>query len=120
MTAARSGADLIAEAKAHIREVSPRAVMERREQSEPLVLLDVRDQQEVNLGKIPGALHISRGNLETKVEAQIPRDAQVVIYCASGNRSAFAAETLQRMGYGDVASMAGGIRAWIDAGGEVE
>jgi rhodanese-related sulfurtransferase len=94
--------------------------MERREQSEPLVLLDVRDQQEVNLGKIPGALHISRGNLETKVEAQIPRDAQVVIYCASGNRSAFAAETLQRMGYGDVASMAGGIRAWIDAGGEVE
>ena len=120
MTAARSGADLVAEAKARIKEVSPRAVMERQERGERLVLLDVRDLQEVNLGKIPGALHISRGNLETKFEAQMPRDAHVVIYCASGNRSAFAAETLEHMGYGDVASMAGGIRAWIDAGGEVE
>lgn len=117
---ARSGADLVAEAKARIKEVSPRAVMERQQRGEQFVLLDVRDLQEVNLGKIPGALHISRGNLETKVEAQIPRDAHVVIYCASGNRSAFAAETLEHMGYGDVASMAGGIRAWIDAGGEVE
>jgi rhodanese-related sulfurtransferase len=117
----KSGAELIAEAKSRIREVSPREVMdEQRRGGGRLVLLDVRELQEVNLGKIPGAVHISRGNLETKVEAQVPRDAHVVIYCASGNRSAFAAETMQQMGYGDAASMAGGIRGWIDAGGEVE
>ena len=120
MTAARAGADLAAAATAPKNAVSPRAVLERLARAARLVLLDVRDLQEVNLGKIPVALHISRGNLETKVEAQMPRDAHVVIYCASGNRSAFAAETLEHMGYGDVASMAGGIRAWIDAGGEVE
>jgi rhodanese-related sulfurtransferase len=74
----------------------------------------------VNLARIPGTLHISRGNLETKIEALIPRDAHVVIYCASGNRSAFAAETMREMGYEDVASMAGGIRRWIEVGGDVE
>jgi rhodanese-related sulfurtransferase len=116
----KSGADLIAEAKARIRELSPRAAIDEQARGGHLVLLDVRDAQEVNLGKIPGALHISRGNLETKVDALIPREARVVIYCASGNRSALAAETMQQMGYSDVASMAGGIRGWIDAGGEVE
>jgi rhodanese-related sulfurtransferase len=58
--------------------------------------------------------------METKVEALIPRDKHVVIYCQSGNRSAFAAETLQEMGYEDVASMSGGIREWADIGGEVD
>jgi rhodanese-related sulfurtransferase len=116
----KSGADLIADAKSRIREVSPRDVMDEQRRGARVVFLDVRDLQEVNLGKIPGAVNISRGNLETKVEAQIPRDAHVVIYCSSGNRSAFAAETMQQMGYTDVASMAGGIRGWLDAGGEVE
>jgi rhodanese-related sulfurtransferase len=74
----------------------------------------------VNLGKIPGAVHISRGNLETKVEAVIPRDANLVIYCASGNRSALAAVTLKEMGYQNVASMSGGFRGWVEAGGDVE
>lgn len=116
----KTGAQLIAEAKARIREVSARDVMEMRKRGEPVTLLDVRDLNEVNLGKIPGTLHISRGNLETKVEAQIPRDAHVVIYCASGNRSAFAAERMTEMGYTNVASMAGGFRAWVEAGGDVE
>ena len=116
----KTGAQLVAEAKARIKEVSAKDVMERQQRGEKITLLDVRDLQEVNLGKIPGTRHISRGNLETKVEAQIPRDAHVVIYCASGNRSAFAAETLEQMGYKDVASMAGGFRAWVEAGGDVE
>ncbi len=116
----KTAADLIAEAKARIKEVTVPQVMAMQERGEPVTLLDVRDLQEVNLGKIPGALHISRGNLETKVEALIPRDAHVVIYCASGNRSAFAAETLTLMGYADVASMAGGFRGWAEAGGDVE
>jgi rhodanese-related sulfurtransferase len=94
--------------------------MDMRDRGEKVTLLDVRDMNEVNLGKIPGTLHISRGNLETKVEAQIPRDAHVVIYCASGNRSAFAAETMAQMGYSNVASMAGGFRGWAEAGGDIE
>jgi adenylyltransferase/sulfurtransferase len=116
----KTAADMIASAKARIAEVTPYQVMEMQRRGEPITLLDVRDLQEVNAAKIPGALHISRGNLETKVEAQVPRTAHVIIYCASGNRSAFAADTLQEMGYRNVASLAGGIRAWMEAGGDVE
>ena len=116
----KTAADLIAAAKARIRELTPAEVRDLQARGETLVLLDVRDQNEVNLGRIPGAVHISRGTLETKVEAVIPRDANVVIYCASGNRSAFAAVTMQEMGYATVASMAGGIREWATSGGEVD
>lgn len=116
----KTGAQLIAEAKGRIKEVTPQEVMDMQKRGDNITLLDVRDLQEVNLGKIPGTLHISRGNLETKVEAQIPRDANVVIYCASGNRSAFAADVMQQMGYGQVASMSGGFRGWVEAGGDVD
>jgi rhodanese-related sulfurtransferase len=116
----KTAADLMAEAKARISEVTPQEVLERRRNGERIVLLDVRDLHEVNLGKIPGTVHISRGNLETKVEAQIPRDAHVVIYCATGRRSVFAADRLQEMGYENVASMATGFRGWCEAGGDIE
>lgn len=116
----KTAAEMIAAAKSRIREVTPQQVMDMQKRGENVTLLDCRDFQEVNLGKIPGAAHISRGNLETKVEAIIPRDANVVIYCASGNRSAFAAETLAEMGYQNVASMATGFRGWVEAGGDVE
>ena len=116
----KSAAEMIAAAKNRIKEVSPREVMDMQRRGEQVTLLDVRDAQEVNLGKIPGTLHVSRGNLETKVEAVIPRDAHVVIYCASGNRSALAADTLQQMGYTNVASMAGGFRGWVESGGDVD
>ena len=88
------------EAKARVKQVSRRArSWTCSSAASSITLLDVRDLHEVNLGKIPGTLHISRGNLESKVEALIPRDANVIIYCASGNRSAFAAETMEEMGY---------------------
>lgn len=116
----KTAAEMIAQAKAKIREVTPQDVMAMQQRGEQVTLLDCRDLQEVNLGKIPNAVHISRGNLETKVEAVIPRDAHLVIYCASGNRSAFAAATLAEMGYRDVASMSGGFRGWVEGGGEVE
>jgi adenylyltransferase/sulfurtransferase len=116
----KTGAQLVAEAKARIKQVTAKDVMDMQARGEKITLLDVRDLNEVNLGKIPGTLHISRGNLETKVEAQIPRDAHVIIYCASGNRSAFAAETMEQMGYANVASMAGGFRGWAEAGGDIE
>jgi len=116
----KTAEQMLAEVKSRITEVTPEEVLARQERGEAITLLDVRDAPEVNLAKIPGTLHISRGNLETKIEALIPRDAHVVIYCASGNRSAFAAETMREMGYEDVASMAGGIRRWIEVGGDVE
>jgi rhodanese-related sulfurtransferase len=119
-TVMKTAAELIAEARARITEVTAQQVLEMQRGGEHITLLDVRDLHEVNLGKIPGTLHISRGNLETKVEARIPRDAHVIIYCATGRRSVFAADTLQVMGYEKVASMAGGFRAWCEAGGDVE
>jgi rhodanese-related sulfurtransferase len=116
----KTGEQLMTEAKARIKEVTPQQVLERQQHGEPITFLDVRDLHEVNAAKIPGTIHVSRGNLETKIEAQLPRDAHVIVYCANGNRSVFAADLLQQMGYQDVASMTGGIRAWSDAGGEVE
>jgi rhodanese-related sulfurtransferase len=116
----KTGEQLMAEAKRRITELTPEQVLDMQRRGERITLLDVRDLHEVNAAKIPGTLHISRGNLETKVEAQIPRDAHLVIYCATGNRSVFAADRLQEMGYANVASMLGGIRAWVEAGGEVE
>ena len=116
----KTAEELIAEAKARITEVSPQQVLDMQRAGENITLLDVRDLHEVNLGKIPGTLHISRGTLETKIEAQIPRDAHVIIYCATGRRSVFAADTLQQMGYSNVASMASGFRGWCEAGGDVE
>ena len=116
----KSGMDLIAEAKSRIREVSAADVKQTLGRGDRVVYLDVREPNEWNLGRIPGAVFIPRGTLETKVEQAIPRDASVVVYCAGGNRSALAADTLQQMGYRQVASMAGGWRAWMEANGPVE
>jgi rhodanese-related sulfurtransferase len=116
----KSGADLIAEAKTRIREVTVQQVQQTIGQPGAPVLLDIREPQETNLGRLPNAIVIPRGNLETKIEAIIPRDANLVIYCASGNRSALAADTLRLMGYTNAASMAGGINAWMMSGGPVE
>ena len=115
----KSGTDMITDAKSRITEVT---VAEARalHAAGQATFLDVRDLQEVNLGRIPGAVHISRGNLETKIEAVMPRDANVVIYCASGNRSAFAADSMQQMGYENVCSLIGGIRGWAESGGDIE
>lgn len=117
---AKTGKELIEDARARIREVTPQDVMQMQARREPVVLLDVRDHTEWSAGHIPNAIHITRGTLEGKVESVIPRAERIVVYCASGNRSALAAETLQQMGYMDVASMAGGIRGWMAAGGPVQ
>jgi len=111
---------MVADAQARIKEISAREALEARKRGEPIVFLDVRDLHEVKLGRIPGAVHVSRGNLETKIESAVPRDAHVIIYCATGNRSALAAVTLKEMGYKNVASMSGGFRGWVESGGDVE
>src|ERR1700733_6504310 len=83
------------------------------------VVLDVREPDEYEQGALPGAVHIPRGTLETSVEGKIPdKTSHVVVYCAGGTRSAFAAKTLQDLGYSDVASVVGGFNRWKDEGRE--
>ena len=120
MSSYKTGQQLLDEARARVEEISPRDAIVLRGQKPDVVFLDIREQPEVNLGTIPGSMHLPRGSIETKIEALVPREARVVIFCANGNRSAFAADTLQEMGYRDVASLAGGFRDWVALGGEVE
>jgi rhodanese-related sulfurtransferase len=116
----KSGHDLVEEARQQIDEVTPEQVREMQARGEEVVYLDVREPNEWNLGRLPHAVHLPRGNLETKVEAMINRGEKVVIYCARGNRSALAALTMKQMGYEHVASMARGFQGWADINGEVE
>ncbi len=115
----KTAQQLIAEAKSMVSEVTAREVQDRIARGDALVLIDIREQQEWNLGHAAPAIYLGRGVLESQIEARVPRDAHVVLLCASGNRSALAARTLQEMGYADVASMAGGFRDWVATGGEV-
>ncbi|MBW3611743.1 MAG: ThiF family adenylyltransferase, partial [Actinobacteria bacterium] len=85
--------------------------------AEGAVVLDVREPDEYAQGALPGAVHIARGNLESQVENRlVERDAPIVVHCAGGTRSAFAAETLGHLGYTNVVSMAGGFNKWKDEG----
>lgn len=113
----KSYLDLVASARERVREVTPDEV---RGQQPGVVIIDVREQNEWNLGHVPGALYIGRGVLESAIEERVPREASIVLYCASGNRSILAAVVLQEMGYTEVASMIGGMRGWVDSGGGVE
>ena len=107
--------DLLREAKAEIRETDPAGAEAML--AEGATLLDVREPDEFEQGAVPGSVHIPRGNLEPNVENRLTdKDAAVVVMCAGGVRSAFAAQTLQEMGYGDVVSMDGGFNRWKDEG----
>jgi rhodanese-related sulfurtransferase len=112
--------DLLAAAKGRIRELSIADAMKAHGAGEGAVFLDCREPNEWNLGRIPGAVFIPRGRLESDVEARVDRGARVVVYCANANRSALAADTLQEMGYTNVTSLAQGWNAWVAAGGAVE
>lgn len=108
--------DLLASAKSRITEIDT-AVAADRLSAGGVSLLDVREPDEYDQGAIPGALHIPRGHLEAQVEAKLTDKSQpVVVYCAGGVRSAFAADTLQALGYSNVLSMAGGFGKWKDEG----
>lgn len=116
----KTAEQLLSEAKAQIQEYTPAQVMEMQQRGDKITLLDVRDPNEASLGKIPGAVHISRGRLEQNIEAAVGRDANLVIYCANGNRSALAAITLRDMGYERVSSMSGGFNGWTAIGGDID
>ena len=106
--------ELLAQTKSEIREIDPAAAEKRMGDA---TFLDVRELDEYEQGMIPGAVFIPRGHLESQVENKLTNhDAPVVIYCAGGVRSAFAAQTLEALGYSDVVSMAGGFGRWKNEG----
>jgi molybdopterin/thiamine biosynthesis adenylyltransferase/rhodanese-related sulfurtransferase len=119
-----SGAELIRQAKEQITEVDPREVHELlgNGHRNGAVLVDVREQHEFEEAHLPGAVHVPRGHLESRIEgAAGDKSARVILYCASGNRSALAAKTLaDELGYEHPESMTGGITLWKDRGYEVD
>ena len=116
-----SGQELLRRVREQIAEVEPTEVLDLLG-SPDVAIVDVRELEEVEQGKLPGAAHVPRSYLETRVEGIAPdRSKRVILYCASGNRSAFGAKTLmEEMGYERVESLAGGITLWKDHGYPVE
>jgi molybdopterin/thiamine biosynthesis adenylyltransferase/rhodanese-related sulfurtransferase len=115
-----SGAEVLRQIKSRIDEVDPSAVRDRL--THGAIVVDVREAEEWAAGHIPGAVHVPRSALESRIEGAAPdRSVPVVLYCASGNRSAWAARSLtEDLGYENVESMTGGITLWKDRGYDVE
>jgi len=107
---------LVAEAKRNITEISP-ADAAAKSQSGDAVIVDVREKDEWDEAHIPNATHLSRGTIELDIEEKVPnRNALIICHCGGGGRSALAVESLQKLGYKNVRSMAGGFKAWKAAG----
>jgi molybdopterin/thiamine biosynthesis adenylyltransferase/rhodanese-related sulfurtransferase len=116
MDSPRTGQEIIKEAKAASRALEPEAVNELLGRG-GVTLVDVREGDEWRKGHLPGAVHASRSWLELQAETKLPnKQAPLIVYCAAGNRSALASQTLKQMGYTDIRHMRGGFSAWRDAG----
>jgi rhodanese-related sulfurtransferase len=112
---------LAEEARKRIHEISVEATLERLASGEGARLIDVREDHEWEQGHAAGAEHMGRGIIERDIEKTIPdKGTELILYCGGGYRSALATEVLQRMGYYDVSSMAGGWRAWKEGGAPIE
>ena len=112
---------LVAEAKRRIRETTPEEVRRRQDAGQQFHLIDVREDHEWQQGRARGAIHLGKGIIERDIEQTIPdRDADIVLYCGGGYRSALAADALQQMGYRKVASMDGGWKRWCALGYPVD
>ena len=108
---------LVSDAKSRVREITIPEYRRQAEAGERLVLVDVREDREWDRGHLPGARHLGKGVIERDIEKAIPdRAATIVLYCGGGFRSALVADNLQKMGYTDVRSLAGGFRGWNEAG----
>jgi molybdopterin/thiamine biosynthesis adenylyltransferase/rhodanese-related sulfurtransferase len=114
-----TASELLARARAAVREVAPEALRAELASPTPPRLVDVREGEEFSAGCIPGAHPLPRAYLELRAESELRRDEPLVLYCAGGTRSALAAATLQQLGYADVRSLAGGFNRWTDGGGAV-
>lgn len=104
---------LVDDARARIREVGTAEVKRRLDAGDSAVVIDTREDSEWARGHLPGAIHLGKGIIERDIETAVPdRDATLILYCGGGFRSALAADNLQKMGYRNVLSMAGGWREW--------
>ena len=111
---------LVEDAKSRVREISVEEARKKLEQGRAK-LIDVREESEWAAGHARGAQHLGKGIIERDIEKNIPdMNAEIVLYCGGGFRSALTADMLQRMGYTNVASMAGGWRAWQEKSGPIE
>ncbi len=107
---------LVAQAKQNVTEI-PAADARKQAEAGDAILIDVREEGDWRAGHAEGATHLSRGVIELEIEEQIPDVTKPIIcYCGGGSRSALVAESLQKMGYENVRSLAGGMRAWKEAG----
>jgi len=107
---------LVADARKNITEISPQDAAAKLNSGEA-VIVDVREKDEWEKEHIPGAIHLSRGTIELDIEDKAPdSNAMIICHCGGGGRSSLAAESLQKMGYKNVRSMAGGFKAWKAAG----
>lgn len=112
---------IVEDAKTRVRETDIPTVLARLKKGEKLLLVDVREDNEWEKGRIAGAIHLGKGVIERDAETALPKkDAEVILYCGGGFRSALAADNLQKMGYTRVSSMDGGWRGWTEAGGPTE
>jgi rhodanese-related sulfurtransferase len=112
---------LVNDAKGRVRETTPEEVRRRQEAGESFHLVDVREDTEWQKGHAAGAVHLGKGIIERDIEKVVPnREAEIILYCGGGFRSALAADALQKMGYKNVISMDGGWKRWNDLGYPVE
>ncbi len=112
---------IVDDAKSRITECTIADIKPRVDAGEKFFLVDVREESEYAAGHLPGAAHLGKGVIERDIERAIPdTSAEIVLYCGGGYRSALAADSLQKMGYSNVISMDGGIRAWREAGYQLE
>jgi rhodanese-related sulfurtransferase len=108
---------IVEDSRQRITEVTLSDVKPRLDRGEKFHLVDVREESEWAKGHLPGATHLGKGIIERDIEKAIPdTDAEIILYCGGGYRSALAADNLQKMGYTRVKSMDGGFRAWKEAG----
>lgn len=113
--------EIVKDAKRRVKETDVQTIRARQKKGETFYLVDVREDNEWNKGHLPGAIHLGKGVIERDVESVIPDvNAEIVLYCGGGYRSALAAENLARMGYTNVVSMDGGFRGWNEAGFPIE
>ena len=106
--------DLVEEALKNVPEVDVFQVKSKLDKGEEIILIDVREDNEWNQGRLPTALHLGKGIIERDIESNIEdRNTELILYCQGGFRSALAAESLTKMGYKNVYSMSGGYSTWI-------
>jgi rhodanese-related sulfurtransferase len=113
--------NIVNDAKTRVREVSVAETQQRISANPEAKLIDVREDKEWNEAHAAGAIHLGKGIIERDIETTVPdKDTELILYCGGGYRSALATDSLQKMGYRNVFSLAGGWKAWQEAGGEIK